>query len=49
VGVVGKRVGIAILRLFFYEIITRTMSENSGSKFGTVILLWNHHPDNERK
>jgi len=34
VGVVGKRVGIAILRLFFYEIITRTMSENSGSKFG---------------
>jgi len=33
VGVVRKRVGFAFF-LFFYDVITRTMSQNCGSKFG---------------
>jgi len=30
VGVVRKRVGFAFFRLFFYDVITPTMSQNSG-------------------
>jgi len=40
VGVVTKRVGFAIFWLFFYDVITWTMSGNSGSKFGWI-LGWN--------
>jgi len=40
VGVVRKRVGFAIFWLFFYDVITRKMSRNSGSKFGWI-LGWN--------
>jgi len=40
VGVVRKRVGFAIFWLFLYDVITQTMSRNSGSKFGWI-LGWN--------
>jgi len=40
VGVVRKRVDFAFYWLFFYDVITRTMSQNGGSKFG-CILDWN--------
>jgi len=40
VGVVRKRVDFAIFWLFYYDVITRTMSRNSGSKFG-CFLGWN--------
>jgi len=36
VGVVRKRVGFAILWLF-YDIITWTMSRNGDSKFGWIL------------
>jgi len=37
VGVVRKRVGFAIFWLFFYNVITRKMSRNSGLKFGWIL------------
>jgi len=40
VGVVRVRVGFAFFWLFFYDVITQTMSRNCGSKFG-LIPGWN--------
>jgi len=40
VGVVRKSGGFAFFWLFFHDVITRTMSQKCGSKFG-CILGWN--------
>jgi len=37
VGVVRKRVSFVIFWIFFHDVIIRTMSRNSGSKFGWIL------------